>query len=285
MRLIFWNMNHGFQSEENRQRAWDWLEETADVALVQEALPPPMLRSVLFRPIYDHRPWGSAVVGLDTDVMDITRAKGRENSRPHDLRRTWPGSVAVGSIEVGGRQITLVSVYGLIDDNYAVTTVNRILTDLVPLFDDSNLGKNVVLGGDLNLTTQWTGSDARYLPWHQATFQRIEAFGLRDCLDEFRADGPLERCGCDDGNACRHIHTHIRGEKDRPWQNDYAFASESLFDENVIAGAQVLDTPELRKLSDHLPLAVAVSRRAKGAVLFTNRKPWTPPLDRSAVSP
>lgn len=259
MRLIIWNMNHGFRSEQNRQKAWEWLEEIADVALVQEALPPPMLRSVLFRPIYDHRPWGSAVVGFGTGVIDITQAQGRENSRPHDLRRTWPGSVAVGSVDVGGRRITLISAYGLIDDNYAVTTTNRILTDLVPLFDNPKLGKHVIFGGDLNITTQWTGNDERYLPWHRATFQRIEAFGLRDCLDQFRPDGPLEDCGCRDGDACRHIHTYIRGPKDRPWQNDYVFASESFFDENVITNAEVLDTPALRNLSDHLPLAIDLS--------------------------
>ena len=261
MRLIIWNMNHWQQSQENRQKAWACLDESADVALVQEAVPPTELQSDSFQLISDSRTWGSDVVGLGTEVAAITHARGRANSGPVDLHRTWPGSVAVGSVELGGRQITLVSAYGLIDDGYAVTTVNRILTDLMPLFDDPDLGKHVVFGGDLNLTTQWTGSDARYLPWHQATFQRIEAFGLRDCLDEFRADGPLEGCGCAAGDACRHIHTHIRGEADRPWQNDYVFASESLFDENVITHAQVLDTLELRELSDHLPLAVDLMGR------------------------
>ncbi|MEZ5171346.1 MAG: hypothetical protein R3A49_11435 [Acidimicrobiia bacterium] len=260
MRLIIWNMHHWRQPADTRPKAWEWLKQNADVALVQEASPPDELRSESFQPIHDTQDWGSGVIGFGIEVEVIAQARGRANKRDSDLLQTWPGSVAVGRVDVGGRRITLVSAYGVIDNGYAVTTVNRILTDLVPLFDEPSLGKYVILGGDLNITTQWTGSDERYLPWHRAAFQRIEAFGLRDCLDAFRADCPLEGCGCTDGDVCRHIHTHVHQGSDRPWQDDYVFASEPLFNENVLTHAEVLDTPELRDLSDHLPVAVGLTQ-------------------------
>lgn len=41
--------------------------------------------------------------------------------------------------------------------------MNRIISDLTPLFDDPSRNKFVVLGGDLNITTQWTGRNAKQL--------------------------------------------------------------------------------------------------------------------------
>jgi endonuclease/exonuclease/phosphatase family metal-dependent hydrolase len=111
-----------------------------------------------------------------------------------------------------------------------------------------------VLAGDLNLTTQWTGRDARYLPWHRTTFARIREFGFADCLDAHRGNGPLAGCGCADGPSCRHIQTLFHSTSGRPWQNDYVFTSAALLP--LVASASAVKEAGLRRLSDHLPLVV-----------------------------
>lgn len=127
---------------------------------------------------------------------------------------------------------------------------------LVPLFDARAWEGRVLLGGDLNLTTQWTGRDARYLPWHRTTFARIREFGLVDCLDAHRGDGPLAGCGCADGPNCRHIQTLFHAPSSRPWQNDYVFVSAALLP--FVAAASPIIEGGLRRLSDHLPLVVDI---------------------------
>jgi hypothetical protein len=73
MRIVSWNMNHWARSAAQLAEAWRYLrsELRADVALVQEAVPPPDLEQC-FRPI-DARSsgsaWGSAVVALSTDPL------------------------------------------------------------------------------------------------------------------------------------------------------------------------------------------------------------------------
>ena len=68
MRIVTWNMNSSMRSGEARARAWEYLrnELRADLALVQEAVPPPDLTSV-YCPIdasKRHYNWGSVVVAL-----------------------------------------------------------------------------------------------------------------------------------------------------------------------------------------------------------------------------
>jgi hypothetical protein len=210
MRIVVWNMSHWSRTEEQRRLGWSVLRDelAADVALLQETAPPePYADRAVYRPIGGHRPWGSAVVGFTVDVEAVYRAEGRANAEARSILDTHPGTVAVATAEVNGAPLTFVSVYGLIDDGYADTTVNRQLSDLTPLFDDPRLEGRIVLAGDLNITTQWTGEQAHYADWEAATLQRIRirGFGLIDCLGLHREGGPLQGCGCADGDRCRHI--------------------------------------------------------------------------------
>lgn len=191
MLIAVWNMSHWQKSVQERADAWQWLEGTgADIALVQEAVPPSSLSKVVYKEIGNGRPWGSAVVGFSCAVTAITECKGRCNSQPVDLHRTVPGSVAVASAAVEGRTMTFVSMYGVIEDGYADTTVNRQLSDLVPLFDNPSASEALLLGGDLNITTQWVGGQTRYRAWEAVTLQRLSAFG---CVMCWTACGPMAR--------------------------------------------------------------------------------------------
>lgn len=254
MRVVVWNVSHWQRTEDQRRAAWAAVADLGDVGLLQEVVPPPDAENVVYTAIGGSRPWGSAVAGFTANVAPITHSRGRSSKAPVALANTFPGSVAVAAVGEGANTLVLVSMYGVIDNGYADTTVNRQLTDLVPLFDNPQYEGRILLGGDLNITTQWMGKDQRYRAWEVATFRRINAFGLRDCVDQFRPDGPLDGCGCADGDDCRHVRTQYHARSQRPWQNDYVFVSTRLLAR--VTSTVVVDRNDLRGLSDHLPIVV-----------------------------
>lgn len=260
MRVLVWNMDHWLRRSVHAE-AWSWLREEsgADVALLQESTPEQDPGRVIYRPIGGTRQWGSSVIGLTMDVVPVEVARGRAQRSDTRLPDSHPGTIAIGSTTLGDRSLTLVSAYGLIEDGYADTAVHRQLSDLAPLFDDPIRGRHLLFGGDLNITTQWTGSQARYRGWERTTFARIDALGLVDLLDRWRVGGPLEGCDCLDGAWCRHVQTQDHPRSSRPWQNDYAFGSEALLTEQLVTNVEVLDTERTRGLSQHRPIMITLS--------------------------
>ena len=148
--------------------------------------------------------------------------------------------------------LTAISLYGLIDDGYAVTTLHRQLSDLTPLID-SELGSRVVLGGDLNITSQL---DEPHRSRHRNIFDRFASLGLVDCLALNRPRRPkLDGCPCAD-SPCRHVRTQRHKKSTIPWQNDYIYVSQSLAE--TVQGCFPLDhgDPDPWQFSDHCPIVL-----------------------------
>ena len=83
--------------------------------------------------------------------------------------------------------ITVVSVYNVIDDVYAQTTLLRIIADLIPLFDSAD-GARVILGGDLNMSTaQKAGPD---LERASGILEALKGLGLRDLAEQPLTERP-----------------------------------------------------------------------------------------------
>src|SRR5690606_9589634 len=121
--------------------------------------------------------------------------------RTEHLTQTHQGAFVAVRADVGGHEVLAVSLYGILEgpllDNiiYSVTSVHRSLSDLTPLLGRSR-AQGVVLGGDLNVTTQLANPDRDA---HRAVFARIDAFGLANCTS-LRAPsrGALPGCPCDE---------------------------------------------------------------------------------------
>lgn len=129
--IASWNLGR-------RAAPWRYLDERLrpDVALLQEAVVPPDRKHVVCRPggISNGRRWGSVVATTGMPVAEVTTARSGQNRFPEELFRTYPGCIAIGRVEPPGREpFIAVSVYGLIDNGYATTTMQRVLSDLTPL--------------------------------------------------------------------------------------------------------------------------------------------------------
>ena len=260
-RLVTWNMDwRGHRRMADS--AWRYLREDlgADLALVQESVPPADCAGAVYRQggIGPTRPWGSAVVSFGPALSEVTAVTVGNPPVTVNPARSFPGAVAVASVEElqsGGAPLVLVSMYGLLEGGYAITTVHQVLNDLTFLLD-SGLGKNVIVGGDLNCSTQLTGRDRAR---HQNLFERFNTLGLAMLLRPVSA-GNVSPLGCDcDDDPCQHVQTHRHVLSKKPWQDDYLFCTKALL-ERVESVKAVDAGPGGRwELSDHLPIVAEVN--------------------------
>jgi hypothetical protein len=268
VRAVSWNVNHWQRREPDRWNiVLDGLRQMgAQVALLQEALPPVNGGRVAFQAIDPQNPrlrWGTAIVAVGEAVtlapwslVPLGRAEG-----PRDVEVSHPGTVVVADVLVDGAPVcTVVSLYGQQvragnGTKYASTVVHRQISDLVTLLDSSrNKGARVLVAGDLNVTTQWD-TNRRDRQMDASVFARMEAHGFRELVREAVANGHQPDCFCPEAGVCRHVRTlRWRDMADsRPWQTDYAFASATLQ-----ATATVLDEELWWSLSDHAPVIIDV---------------------------
>jgi endonuclease/exonuclease/phosphatase family metal-dependent hydrolase len=273
--LATWNMNQ-------QASAWDYLgqlrdEQGAQVALVQEAIPPAgpgpwsaitpnpedkSLWRISVPPDSKRRNYASAVVLLDSGLSFHPQpAIPLAEARYDQFAASHPGQFAVARVGLpgGGRPLALVSLYGVWHQpsgNGAEATVHRAISDLTPLFLTE---PGVVIAGDLNIFRN-TNNEGQVR--FDTVFTRLDAYHLR-LRGPFRSSGrpPLQDCTCGQGaDACDHVETfRLLRENARPYQDDYVFTSETL---NALSCKPVYD-PEIRqrRYSDHWPV---VTRLAVG---------------------
>jgi hypothetical protein len=162
------------------------------------------------------RRWTSAVVSTGD-----CQATAREPVELHHVADggfacSHPGQFAVSDVAlVGGRKLTVVSLYGIWDlvagnprDRYVEANLHRAISDLSVVFQEPSADL-ILVAGDFNLYTYPVGNvlvDRSLTVW-----SRLAAYGLEIC-GPFRSDEEprLARCPCPDG-ACRHVNTYLNG--------------------------------------------------------------------------
>jgi exonuclease III len=237
LKLVTWNM--AFWSHKRfLEQAWGYFieEVDADIYLFQEACPPQELKddpNFLWFQIGGNRNWGT---GIYSKKYPLRRLQ---------IQSDYTGSLVLGEVEITDNlKLTIISLYGLLETvgstAYAITTLHRMLSDLTGIFNGHIGGKrNIILGGDLNASIQcdiYYGGKAHYL-----FFQRLEDFKLMNCFGPFFND---------------FVQTHRHHKSDKPWQNDYFFISQKLG--KNLKSCVVLDNENVRKFSDHNPVAIAL---------------------------
>lgn len=176
LKVATWNLNC-------RQAALRSVGELlrCDVALLQEVPAGHGALSAFAPAVIDgtKRRFGTAVHSPTLPSKRLTTVRTRGGEFP--LSATYPGcAVALEIVPPETRPITVISLYGALERGvYAITTVHRMLSDLTPLLM-SRAGSRVVVGGDLNCTTQLPP------PWrelHRNLFERFRVLGLVNLTD------------------------------------------------------------------------------------------------------
>ena len=253
---ISWNLNHWQQTPATRAMAWDHLGGTLagrhgwDVALLQECVPPadwPF--PIVWRPV-EGQQWGTAVTTRHQSLAPVTIEDD-----------SHPGCVVAARVPTGVGEVVAVSLYGLqeharrIDGEkytlrYSVTAVHRMLSDLTPLIDRSGRsrpGGPLIVGGDLNVSTQMPPPDRRR---HAEVLDRFAGLGLVDGWGVSHDKEPAPDCDCPGAPECGHVRTHRHWQSLRPWQLDYLFANRHL----TFRSCRTLLDDDTWVRSDHAPL-------------------------------
>lgn len=229
-----------------------------DVGLVQEAHPGNTSGWHGLPPVAVHKTknWGTAIASPSLPLRHLTEVKGRFNPKPMSITGPYPGAVVAGLSEIDGLgDVVFVSIYARVDNGYSFMHIHSIINTLIPLLD-SKLGKNVVVGGDVNNCTQLAASDG-LLARLQNLFDRFADSGLYDLWDHgFEDRGPLDKCPCGPRPDCRHVRTQRHNNKpdSKPWQTDYLWATALLRDRLI--GCHVEDNESSWGLSGHCPVVV-----------------------------
>jgi exonuclease III len=231
-----WNMDNWKRNQIQRDAAWNFLLNTLepDIALLQECVPNAECEkryNLLYREIGGSRRWGSAIITRSLPIHEV------------EFNNTYPGAVVAADVTLpSGLLLTVVSLYGVIDeDGYATTTLHRILSDLTPLLNGRKGRSCLLIGGDYNVSTQWDDHYGHRYPSHRILFERLEDFDLVNCTAKFHSG---------------HLQTIRHPKSSIPWQNDYIHVSKKLAERLV--SCDVIESPEIREVSDHNPLMAVV---------------------------
>ena len=192
IKLVSWNIAH-------REEAWRLLlDGGADVALLQEAVPPPA--DVVGRVRVDsapwetagagvYRPWRTAVVGLSDRVeVEHLDAASLPDAPYGGLAVSRPGSLAVALVTPrGGEPFYAASLYGVWEKAhdrtesgwiFADASVHRLISDLSALIGQQQ-GHRIIAAGDLNIYHGYGEHGSAY--WakrYESVFARMAALGL-----------------------------------------------------------------------------------------------------------
>ena len=257
--IISWNVNH-------RRKTWEALKQfDADVALLQEAtksgLPKLNEMNVVAPPTAN---WQIPYFGSSATAVAILNPAfeffpvplvGVGLKSQNSVASTHLGQFNIVGLQSGKKNTYLVSLYGIIENDYADSSLHRAISDLTPLIEQ---GGEVLNGADLNAFRGYSLSGTPIaVARHKCLFDRLEVLGLT-CVGPFSTTGPLEKCPCNSPATCDHVHTHrhMNKETSRAFQNDYVFATAGLRSRLISCRALTDESPELWEFSDHAPIEV-----------------------------
>ena len=272
LRVASWNMAHWQYSRripDHTARVWSYLARAGvDVALVQEAVPPPPNLGWDHRipqgdwRIGDTRYWGSGIAAAGLPLTRVNSVVTRYSSHEFDLTAPAPhrGAVGIADAEVPGfGTITAISVYALMAPVYAQTTLLRVVADLIPLL----IPRAEVAATSSSGAIERPHADAR--PVRTPAVSRhlrglIESLGLVNCFRTTAAQRPkLRGCTCEEPE-CFHVQTRRNPRhKGTPKEHfsghfDYLFASPELASRLVRCYAVGAEDESVWALSDHCPV-------------------------------
>jgi exonuclease III len=275
MRIVSWNIN-------KLPGAWQVLaaDPSVDVALLQEATPPPPDFVGLVTPDRDSewrmagytRVFRTAIAGLSSRVtLRERRTTSLDAADSGALKVSRHGTLAVADVTFGGESLTCVSAYATWENAlhdpplakpeiFADASCHRLISDISALMPGAR--HRVLVAGDFNILHGYGEDGNAY--WgrrYASVFARMEALGLRYVgprapngrqADPWPAELPRESTNVPTYRSTRQTPATATR------QLDFVFVSESLAERVSVHAMNGIDEwgP-----SDHCQIVIDVAER------------------------
>ena len=274
VKIVSWNI---------AQRSEPWrvfAGMDADVALLQEAGPPP--EDVAGRIEVDPapwstpggggtRPWRTAVVKLSERVdVEWIEACRLEDAGPEHLAVSRTGTLAAARVSSPGMEpVVLVSMYSLWTSPHASTrsswivsdaSAHRVVSDL-SAFIGRQHGHRIVAAGDLNILRGHGEDGSAYWAARYATvFERMDALGVPFVGPRYPHGRQADPWPDELPRESLNVPTYYSAQQGAPAaatrQLDFVFASRALAD---AVRVRALNEPDEWGPSDHCRLEIELS--------------------------
>ena len=275
MKIISWNIAH-------REEPWRWLRDTgADVALLQEASPPPkdVACSIEVDPAgwftagpEPRRKWRTAVVKLSDRVTVDEWIEGKPvmEAGYGEFPVSVPGTISAAHVTPnGGKALVVASMYAKWSRPhssaesrwiFADASAHQVISDL-SVFIGRETGHRLLAAGDLNILHGYGDHGNPY--WaarYDTVFARMEALGLPFVGPQFPhgrlAEPWPSELPLDSKNVPTYYHANTQTPETATRQLDFAFASNGLSESISV---RALNEPDKWGPSDHCRLDIEVS--------------------------
>lgn len=136
--VVSWNLDHWKRTPAQREAAWHYLAGVlgADAALLQEAGPPPEgWHAVGDLDTVKGRRWSATVVSPRHELFPVTEVRQAKVAEARPFQSSVPGAAATATVQIDGNELTVSSLYGVMQPRDAYASMNRHLADLAPLLD------------------------------------------------------------------------------------------------------------------------------------------------------
>lgn len=273
LRIVSWNIGQ-------HDEPWhELVNSDFDVALVQEAKPPPpeitslieVDQSLPWCTAGGRRPWRTAIVRLSDRVAMRPRTLGSiEDAQAGDLAVSRMGTLAVVDVVTGSADevITVVSMYGAwekpVEDTgsqwiYADASVHRLISDLSALIGRQR-GHKIIAAGDLNVLYGYgEGGSPYWKARYDSIFARMESLGLMFVGPQAPDGGEQASPWPDelpkDSKNVPTFRVRTQQPETAKRQLDFVFTSESLRERLRV---QALNRPDEWGPSDHCRIVIEV---------------------------
>jgi hypothetical protein len=271
LKIIAWNLAR-------REESWRHLVGTdADIALVQEAAPPPP--EIAQRITVDsapwktagagcNRPWRTAVIKLSDRVSwDPIEAKTIADAKPGELAVSRLGTLAAAVVTpLTGKPLIVVSMYALWEkfhaaarsrEIYADASVHRVISDLTTFIGHEH---RIIAAGDLNILYGYgEHGDPYWASRYETVFNRMAALGLSFVGPQ----APNGRCAepwpKELPQTSKNVPTYYTSHQNpasATRQLDFVFASNGLREQVRVSA---INEPNEWGPSDHCRVSITVA--------------------------
>ena len=172
LKCLVWNMD--YWKSKYKEEGWQYINsQDTDFCLLNECIDHPSQKSSVH--YVSKNNWGNGVFS-------------KHNITEHELEfgKVHSDAISCADLNIDGKDIILISLYGKMINGNAISTLHRCLSDLTHLFYKKKLQKWILIGGDFNADEALDKTQRNRA--HHLFFERLKDFGFYDCCKKFNSE-------------------------------------------------------------------------------------------------